>query len=48
MQQKAALSDIFNERNRPTWSKSSINVVYLIPRSFVEVSSVRYETSGGD
>ena len=36
MQQKAALIDIFNERNRPTWSKSSINVVYLISRNFVE------------
>ena len=32
-------SDIFNERNRPTWSKSSINVVYLISRNFVEVST---------
>jgi len=33
--QKSALSDILNERNRPTWSKSSLNKVYLIPRSFV-------------
>ena len=30
--QRAALSDILNERNRPSWSKASLNKVYLIPR----------------
>ena len=30
--QKSALSDILNERNRPSWSKSSLNRVYLVPR----------------
>ena len=34
--QKNALSDILNERNRPSWSKVSLNRVYLIPRGFVK------------
>ena len=38
--QKSALSDILNERNRPSWSKSSLNKVYLIPRRyFLSVTS---------
>ena len=32
---KVALHDILNERNRPTWSKSSLNIVYLVSREFV-------------
>ena len=31
-QQKNLLSDILNERNRPTWARSSLNRVYIIPR----------------
>jgi hypothetical protein len=30
--QKAAINDILNERNRPTWAKAALNKVYLIPR----------------
>ena len=30
--QRSALSDILNERNRPSWAKASLNKVYLIPR----------------
>ena len=30
--QKSGLSDILNERNRPTWSKASLNQVYLVSR----------------
>ena len=30
--QRAALGDVLNERNRPSWSKASLNKVYLIPR----------------
>merc|ERR1712110_800235 len=29
------LSDIFYERNRPTWHRDSLNRVYIIPRKFV-------------
>ena len=32
LKQKTLLNDIFNERNRPSWSKSTLNRVYLIPR----------------
>ena len=31
-QQKNLLSDILNERNRPTWARASLNRVYIIPR----------------
>lgn len=31
--QKNALIDIFNERSRPSWAKSTLNKVYLVPRS---------------
>ena len=31
-QQKYLLSDIFYERNRPTWASASLNRVYIIPR----------------
>lgn len=34
--QKNALSDIFNERSRPSWSKANMNKVYLVPRSFID------------
>jgi len=33
--QKSALLDVFNERNRPSWSKTSLNKVYIVSRSFV-------------
>ena len=33
--QKNLLSDIFYERNRPTWDRDSLNRVYIIPRKFV-------------
>ena len=31
--QKNLLSDILNERNRPTWARATLNKVYLIPRT---------------
>ena len=31
--QKTALSDILNERNRPSWSRPSLEKVYLVPRT---------------
>ena len=33
--QKNLLSDIFYERNRPTWDRESLNRIYIIPRKFV-------------
>jgi len=33
--QKNALSDIFNERCRPSWARASTERVYLVPRVFV-------------
>ncbi|TRY79895.1 hypothetical protein TCAL_10043 [Tigriopus californicus] len=34
--QKNALNDVLNERNRPSWSKATLNKVYLISRGFVQ------------
>ena len=31
--QKTALSDILNERNRPSWARPSLEKVYLVPRT---------------
>jgi hypothetical protein len=33
-QQKAALADVFNQRNRPSWAKPSLRKVYLVPRRY--------------
>ncbi len=34
--QKAALLDVFHERNRPTWSKVQLTRVHIVSRSFVQ------------
>ena len=33
--QKNLLSDIFYERNRPTWDRDNLDRVYIIPRKFI-------------